>query len=195
MELILDFENNRGRYLCDCEVMLETKHNYTHKYKCRGCCSSLISGENESKYINALKHRVCSAILQQYSPQQLLSLKGHKLSYDIALFHERTAPIPFFLFEVLSYSNLCNSNQDNLRDNYIRKVLYGLNTLQVPLVEFGQNSDEDPESIILDSMEKYQQIKEIKEPVLYKRALQEVFYKTIINRIGRYYFKKFNIHV
>lgn len=189
MELILDFGNNRGRYLCDCEVMLETNHHYIKKYMCRGCFAHLISGENEKYYIHALRKQGFN-ILQQYTSEQLLSLKGNKLSFDIALYHKQNDLNPFFLYEVLSYSNLCNSNQDNIRDNYIKKVFYALNTLQVPLVELGQDSDEDPDSIILDSMEKYQQIKEIKDPGLYRKALQEVFYTPIIDRLG-YHIKKY----
>lgn len=181
-KLILNFGNDRGRYLCECGIMYETSHYYHQKYSCKGC-TMLINGEREGYYISVLDRLGYNCILQQYKHEDLLSEKGNKLSYDIALFRHTTDLFPYFLFEVLSYNNFVNSNQDGLRDNYINKTIFARDKLCVPMVELS-NQQEDPESVIINSMKKYKTISKIENHQHYLSELNSNFYNRIFKRIG-----------
>lgn len=109
--------------------------------------------------------------------------------YNIALFQSNTDLLPYFLFEVLSYNNTCQSNQDGSLDNYIKKVLFARDILNIPMLEVGYYENKKPSSVITKAMEKYEILMKIEDPQQYLLELNRSFYESIINRIGKVYFK------
>lgn len=184
-DLIKIFDDYRGRYGCyDCGTMKDTRHSYSKKYICRGCTDAY-NGENESVYIVELRKLFSDFyVLQQYTDENLVNEKGNKLIFDIALFRNSTDDLPIFVFEVLSYNNLCNSNQDGLRDNYIKKVLFARDVLKVPMIEFRKSKN--PIEEINKAKLKYENLLTKENSTQYIEELNKSFYESIMKRLGIY---------
>lgn len=169
--------------------MFETRIDHAKKFKCRGCHPDFKNSQ-ERYYIDLLKKLGFNAIIQQYSDDRLKGVNGgsHRLRYDIAVFHKITDREPIFIIEKLSQNDFSNSNQDGIRDNYIKKVEFARGTLKIPLIECG-TFVHDPRMMLNEALDKYNEIKKINDSQEYYDSLCKVFFDPIINRIGSVYFE------
>lgn len=182
---ILDLGNNRGRFLCSCGALFESRNNYSSKLLCKNC-NFVTNGYGETPYLNTLINLGYKAVVQQYTHHSLVSKKGNKLRYDIALFNNIKDIQPYIIFEVLSYNDHYFSNQGGHRENYLRKVLFARDDLKVPLVELNLYKGEEPKKVISEAINNYNSLKEIKNKEEYHKTLLKTFYNPITERIGWY---------
>ncbi len=191
LQIILNFvEEYRVRYLCTtCQIMFETKKYHAEKYKCRGCHPNF-KNSHERYYINILRKLGFIAILQQYSDNRLKGVNGgsHRLRYDIAVFNTMTDTEPIFIIEKLSQNDFCKTNQDGIRDNYIKKVKFARDILKIPLIECGSFIS-NPDLMISEALEKYIEIKKINNGQQYYARLCHIYYTPIMNRMGSVHFE------
>ncbi|QRG65956.1 hypothetical protein [Brevibacillus choshinensis] len=143
---------------------------------------------NEKVYLNELINTYGYFVLQHYGSEELTGKKGGRLTYDIALLHTPYDRNPFMNYEILSFNNTSNTNQDNGRDHYMMKVIYARNKLQVPLAEIDPGNGKSVKDAIKTTIDNYLELTSIKDPLFLRKELDRLFYNEIFDRIGRYFF-------